>query len=76
MALEGDREPVIVHLSQRLLVLLLGTVTADDEHLELGGGRILIRLLDEVSERLQEAVAGRTVLGREKHCNMRSLCPH
>ena len=48
------------------MVDLLSAVAIDDEDLEFGGGGVLVRLLDEVVERLHEALAGRAVFGGEE----------
>ena len=58
-----------------LLELLFCTVAVDDEDLELGCVRVFVGLLDEVSERLHEAMAGRAVLCCEENDNVRGGRP-
>ena len=59
-----------------LLELLLSTVAVDNQHLELGGRRVLVCLLDEVSERLHEAFAWWAVLSSKEDSNMCDLSAH
>ena len=55
--------------------MFFGAIAVDDEHLELGGVRVLVGLLDEISERLQEALARRAVLRSEQDNHMRCSSP-
>ena len=63
-------KPVLIHLFQVLLVLLLCTVAVDNEDLELGCVGVFVSLLDKVIERLHETLARRAVLSGEENDNM------
>ena len=74
LALIRHTVPFIFHGGHVLLELSFGLIAVHDKNLELRNVRVLISFLDEISERLHEALARRAVLGGEKNCNMGDAC--